>query len=73
MFVSSLWQNKAYACLPKQNIWQLTLLLPQNVDRFALTLDPVTLPIGFPAPDSNSGMGKGCAGSIEDRISPIDR
>lgn len=57
----------------KYNRGQLTLLLPQNVDRFVLELWLVTLLIAFPTPDSVSDTGKGCPGSIDDRMSPIDR
>lgn len=51
---------------------ELTLLLPQKADRFALKLELVPLPTGFSAEDSSPDTDRGCPGSTEERISPIE-
>lgn len=48
------------------------MLLPQNVDRFPLGFELVSLPIALSGPDSIPETGRGSPGSIEARISPID-
>lgn len=52
---------------------QLTLLLPQNVDRLTLRLELVGLVVVFSKHDSSPVIDWGSPWSIEDSISPIDR